>query len=147
MRVLNELNYELTIPTEVDFLPRFISAACYSYNAETVQKVTFLANFFAETTLLHYHYIKYKPSTIAVVCVSLALATLGLTVWNRTLTYYSPIPCNHQVFAECMTKLLKDLKTPSPNGENSVQKKYAQNQYLKVSELPLPDSVPYFNVN
>ena len=139
--ILNTLSYDITIPTEIDFLPRYLTAATYNLSERDKSRICLLANYYCELTILYYTFLKYKSSTIAIVSVSLALATLGANVWTPTLDHY--FPYRDYNFIQCMSELLQHIRLED---DNNIRQKYAQPHFGRVSTLPVPDAVPYFNI-
>eukprot|EP01133_Synstelium_polycarpum_P013706 gene13706-16156_t len=69
-QVLKALNFKLTAPTIKFFLSRYLRAA-----ATADPRVSALAHFYGELSLLEYGFVNYLPSIIAASCVYLALIT------------------------------------------------------------------------
>ena len=136
--ILKKLSYDIIIPTEIDFLPRYLNAAIFDLSDRNKRGVCFLANYFCEVTILYYTFIKYKSSTIAMVSVSLALATLGEKMWTPTLNHY--FPSRDDDFNMCMHELLEHIRLEDDNG---IKEKYASPHFGSVSTFRFPDAVPY----
>ena len=114
--VLNVLEFNLTIPTEMQFLPRLLKAAtCEIQNPVLQDKVTIMAHFFCELTLSEYEFIQYTPSTIALSSVCLALSGMGLDPWNQTLEHYSGHTFSESAFRMCISRLhAVYVRAPAP---------------------------------
>jgi cyclin B len=129
--VLNTLGFELTVPTPVCFLKRFIKAAKVDKTTEQ------LAHYFCERTMQEYDMLNFLPSTIAASCVHLALkANTGKATWTPTLESYSQytvgqlMPCAKEV-----TKHV--LKTTKDTNLQAVKKKYTSSKFLRVALIPI----------
>lgn len=134
----------MTIPTEMQFLPRLLKAAtCEIQNPVLQDKVTIMAHFFCELTLSEYEFIQYTPSTIALSSVCLALSGMGLDPWNQTLEHYSGHTFSESAFRMCISRLhAVYVRAPAPQ-VRAVRSKYESANLHSVACLP-PGPLPAF---
>mmetsp|Transcript_20506 Transcript_20506/g.43367 ORF Transcript_20506/g.43367 Transcript_20506/m.43367 type:complete len:384 (+) Transcript_20506:35-1186(+) len=99
------LKYHLTFPTEPQFLSRFLAVVSEEFEDEITLELEQLASFYCENTLLHYPFTFYKPSTISLSSVCLALYTLNRAPWSDTLEIHSRQEWSNPRFRECLTEL------------------------------------------
>lgn len=132
--VLNDLHFQMSVPTTKIFLRRFIQAAQASYKVQCVE-LEFLANYLAELTLIEYSFLKYLPSLIAASAVFLARWTLDQSgyPWNRTLEHYTSYSASQlkTVVLE-MQDLQLNIKGCSLH---AVREKYKQQKFNCVANL------------
>lgn len=133
-KVLNFLDFRLSVPTTKKFLRRFIQAAQVSYKVPSVE-LEFLANYLAELTLLEYSFLKFLPSLIAASAVFLARWTIDQSdnPWNPTLEHYT----NYKALELKTTVLaLQDLQlNVSGCVLNAIREKYKQAKFKSVASL------------
>ena len=144
--VLNVLEFNLTIPTEMQFLPRLLKAAtCELQNPVLADKVTIMAHFLCELTLMEYEFIQYTPSTIALSAVCLALSAMGLDPWDQTLEHYSGHTYSESAFRICITRLYALYVRPPVPQVRAVRGKYESANFHSVACL-VPAPMPAFPV-
>ncbi|KAL8063462.1 hypothetical protein ABFX02_01G027500 [Erythranthe guttata] len=133
-RILNYIEFQVSVPTTKKFLRRFIQAAQVSYKVPSVE-LEFLANYLAELSLTNYSFLKFLPSLIAASAVFLARWTLDQSdhPWNPTLEHYT----RHK-FSELKTAVL-ELQELQQNTTkcmvNAIREKYKQSKFKRVSDL------------
>ncbi|KAL7159432.1 hypothetical protein ABFS83_01G026700 [Erythranthe nasuta] len=133
-RILNYIEFQVSVPTTKKFLRRFIQAAQVSYKVPSVE-LEFLANYLAELSLTNYSFLKFLPSLIAASAVFLARWTLDQSdhPWNPTLEHYT----RHK-FSELKTAVL-ELQELQQNTTkcmvNAIREKYKQSKFKCVSDL------------
>ncbi|OIV97752.1 hypothetical protein TanjilG_12509 [Lupinus angustifolius] len=132
--VLNLLNFKLSVPTTKTFLRRFIQAAQSSYDVPRVE-LEFMANYFAELTLVDYSFLKFLPSLVAASAVFLARWTLNQSEhpWNPTLEHYT----NYKVSElKPVVLALEDLQRSTKGCPlNAIREKYKQQKFNCVAQL------------
>ncbi|CAI9094418.1 OLC1v1030157C1 [Oldenlandia corymbosa var. corymbosa] len=137
-KVLNYLEFQLSVPTTKKFLRRFIQAAQASYKVPSVQ-LEFLANYLAELTLLEYSFVKYLPSIVAASAVFLARWTLDQSdhPWTPTLEHYTSYK-SHQL--ETTVLELRDLQLNTAGCRlNAIREKYRHSKFHSVATLSSPN--------
>ncbi|XP_078445017.1 G2/mitotic-specific cyclin S13-7-like [Wolffia australiana] len=83
-RILDKLEWNLTVPTPYVFLVRFLKAATAD---QELERMVF---FLAELGLMQYSMIRYTPSMLAASAVYAARCTLNrLPLWSETLEQHS----------------------------------------------------------
>ncbi|CAM9217370.1 unnamed protein product, partial [Discosporangium mesarthrocarpum] len=81
--VLNTLEFQLAVPTTVDFLHVMLEMAPELGGMES--ELGWLSLYMAEISLQEYGFVLCKPSVTAASCLVLALATVGLPHWPEAL--------------------------------------------------------------
>ncbi|CAK9185471.1 unnamed protein product [Ilex paraguariensis] len=139
-RVLNFLGFQLSGPTTMKFLRRFIQAAQACYKVPCVE-LDFLANYLAELALVDYSFLKFLPSLIAASAVFLARWTLNQSdyPWNPTLQHYTSYKASE---LKGTVLALQDLQH-NTNGcsLNAIREKYKQQKFKNVATLSSQNSV------
>ncbi|XP_044463612.1 cyclin-A2-2-like [Mangifera indica] len=133
-QVLNLVHFQLSVPTSITFLRRYILAAQASYKVSSPE-LEFLANYLAELTLVEYDFLKFIPSLIAASAVFLARWTLNQSEhpWNPTLEHYTNYKASE---LKCTVLALEGLQM-NTNGcpLNAVREKYRQQKFRSVAIL------------
>lgn len=106
------LDYNITFVTEIPFLDRYLLIACQTLQFPTAQQLNTQTRFYAELTLIHYPFSLFKPSTVALSCISLALYTLNLDPWPLNLNYHSQEDWYSQPLKQCIQMLEEFVKNP-----------------------------------
>lgn len=130
-KLLNALNFTLSVPTVLDFLNVFK----YSM-PELPKKTQYLAQYLAELSLQEYDFLKYKPSLIAACCLSLAHFCLEEISWSpemQSVTRYE-----WKDLKGCMSDL-QGVYSNSPFSVLAViKKRYMKSDRCQVSALSPP---------
>ncbi|KAJ0978955.1 hypothetical protein J5N97_014429 [Dioscorea zingiberensis] len=134
--ILNELEWNLTVPTPYVFLVRFLKA---SHCDEEMENMVF---FFAELAMVHYSMIKYCPSMLAASAVYAARCTLNKSpLWSETLQCHTGF--SEPELQECAKQLVSFHSLAAESKLKVVHKKYSNSQrcklqlFFKVLELML----------
>lgn len=127
-QVLNTLKFDLTVPTALPFLKRFLKAA------KADSKITFLSHFFVERMLQEYSMLNHTPSMIAASAVSMALRVNHRPTWSQTLRHYTGYtPGDLEACMRRMTRIV--LYSPKVSLQ-AIRKKYGSHKYGSVSLVP-----------
>ncbi|CAA7403095.1 unnamed protein product [Spirodela intermedia] len=133
-RVLNHLNFRLSVPTVKTFLRRFLRAAQASYEAPSLA-LEFLANYLAELTLVEYSFLRFLPSLIAAAAVFLARWTLDESTppWNPTLEHYTRYRFSD---LEAVALEMQELQTNANSSPlHAIRQKYSQLKFKSVATV------------
>eukprot|EP00270_Netrium_digitus_P007712 TRINITY_DN2265_c0_g1_i2.p1 TRINITY_DN2265_c0_g1~~TRINITY_DN2265_c0_g1_i2.p1 ORF type:complete len:470 (-),score=69.38 TRINITY_DN2265_c0_g1_i2:801-2210(-) len=135
--VLNNLNFELSLPTTKSFLRRFIRAAQASYPQPSLP-LEFLGNYLAELTLVEYSFLQYLPSLIAASAVFLSKLTLNPEAkpWTKTLQHYTGY--SPPQLEQCVSELHGLQLNRSNSQLPAIREKYRQTKFKGVSMLVPP---------
>lgn len=125
--VLNALKFDLTVPTSLVFLKRYLKAA------KADERVTHMAYFFTERMLQQYDMIGQTASAIAASAVSMALRVYHRPGWTATLKHYSNYT-EHEL-KDCIGKMSRILL--QKQNLQAVSKKYSSSKFGKASTVPL----------
>ncbi|EOA20642.1 hypothetical protein CARUB_v10000955mg [Capsella rubella] len=140
IQVLNFLHFRLSVPTTKTFLRRFILAAQASEKVPLIE-MEFLANYFAELTLVEYTFLRFQPSLIAASAVFLARWTLDQSShpWNPTLQHYT----RYEASALKNTVIAMENLQLNTNGSTliAIRTKYNQEKFKSVATLTSPERV------
>ncbi|KAG0487449.1 hypothetical protein HPP92_009544 [Vanilla planifolia] len=137
IQVLNFLGFRLSVPTIKTFLRRFLRAAQTAYKAPSLP-LGYLANYFAELSLVEYSFLKFLPSVIAASAVFLARWTLDQSdhPWNRTLEHYTSYKASD---LESAVLALQELQQSSATSSlHAIRDKYLQEKYECVADKESP---------
>ncbi|KAF3447023.1 hypothetical protein FNV43_RR12203 [Rhamnella rubrinervis] len=139
--VLNYLKFELTAPTAISFLRRFVSIAQATKEVPSVQ-MECLANYIIELSLLDYSMLCYAPSLIAASATFLAKYILSPSrkPWNSTLRYYTLYEASD--LSDCVKALHHLCCSNSNSSLPAIREKYSQHKYKFVAKKYCPPPVP-----
>ena len=130
-KLLNALNFTLSVPTTLDFLN------VYKYWMPTLdEKVGYLAQYLSELALQEYQFLKYKPSLVAACCLSLAQYCIVGTCWSEEMenvTRYKWPELN-----ECMRELQAVYSNAPFSSLSVVKKRYVKPERMQVSSMSPP---------
>ncbi|KXJ28471.1 G2/mitotic-specific cyclin-A [Exaiptasia diaphana] len=133
--VLKALTFDLSVPTTLNFLERYLKATKAPENL--APKVESLARYLCEISLLDCDpFLEYVPSTIAASAVVLSLHTLGLPHWNEKLSSYSGYEL-HQL-QSCIQDLHRAFSHASKHPQKAIRDKYSSSKYHHVSTAVSP---------
>jgi len=129
--ILNTLEFNLTVPSSLQFASRFLKIA------RATKQVSQLTHYLLELTLPEYKFLKYLPSEQAAGCVSLACRMGGMPSWSANLQSYTQ-------FAEsALVPVVQDvyavLTVPTPK-YFAVRKKYSHTKLGEVAKIPAPNA-------
>lgn len=140
--ILNELNYEILVPTPFHFLSRYLD--CIRAGEHT----RLVANYYAERNLQEPHMLDVKPREYAAAALYASLkqqscqfSSLGdLEVWNRALREESNL--EEADLVGCARKMVKHVseepQTTSKRKLIACKKKYSGEKFNNIAALPLP---------
>ncbi|GLJ16133.1 hypothetical protein SUGI_0268950 [Cryptomeria japonica] len=120
--MLNALEFNMTVPTPYVFIRRFLKAAEFDKELET------LSFFFIELCLVEYEMLRYPPSMVAAAVVYTAQCTLNrVPYWNRTMECHSGY--SEVQLWEC-AKMIVDYHRKAGQGKlTCVHRKYSSSKY------------------
>jgi cyclin B len=127
--VLNALEFQLRVPTAVQFLDRFAKV-----NGSSEQH-RHLAQYLAELTLSEIKMIRFTPSHLAAASIYLSNKLLKQPV------AWSQIMCNQTGYTEaaikaCAKELCTLLECAQTNSLQAVRKKFSYGKYHSVAKIP-----------
>eukprot|EP00884_Botryococcus_braunii_P007400 jgi/Botrbrau1/16661/Bobra.0068s0077.1 len=142
--VLDALGWELTQPTILSFLRRFVKAATYGLEAAVCKRLQPLAQYLAELTLTEYSCLMWLPSDIAASAVILARLTLGLRPWTEALEHVTKksmaelgpcLECMHGLHVHAWAHV-----DPREGHPGAIRAKYSTSEHrsvsVKISPIP-----------
>jgi hypothetical protein len=135
--ILDELHWNISIPTLWDFLPRFLQGICTEYPKQESDRITSVAWYYSEVSLHCCSMNQFKPSTIALSCVILSLLALKHPHWSKTLAKFSYTPKINQNLIETVQELFKCIMIFPSSLTTSKTK------YFGDALIPLPDALPF----
>ncbi|PWA97456.1 cyclin-A2-1 [Artemisia annua] len=142
-QVLNDLNFQLSAPTAISFLRRFLRAAQASPQIPGLE-LECLANYLAELTLVDYNFLVFVPSNVAASAVFLAKWMLDQShhPWNNTLEHYTSYKSLDLKKTVLALHGLHSSNSSSPL--HAIRSKYQQDKFKSVANLPsaqLPETL------
>ncbi|TYZ57415.1 hypothetical protein PybrP1_006000 [[Pythium] brassicae (nom. inval.)] len=135
-KLLNTLNFTLSVPTALDFLN------IYQRMIPPIQKKTsMLAHYLLELALQEYQFLKYLPSVVATCCLSMAMFSVDGFPMTKELA--DACRYNWSDLKDCMGEL-QTLYSSSPSNNLAViKKRYSKAERSQVAALLPP---PSFNM-
>ncbi|XP_042451169.1 G2/mitotic-specific cyclin S13-7-like [Zingiber officinale] len=125
-RILNKLEWNLTVPTLYVFLVRFIKAASCDKEMEH------MVYFFAELALMNYSMIMFCPSMVAASAVYAAQCTLNKKpLWNERLKRHTGFSENQLL--DCAEMLVNSHAGARESKLRAAYKKYSGEQFSGVA--------------
>jgi cyclin A len=133
-RVLKVLNFRMTTPTANFFLMYFLRAL------KVDKKIEHLARYLAELTLFEAEpFLEYLPSQIAASAVYLALNSTTGQIWTTELS--EQIGYKSHEIRLCIRDMHNSWRESVDYPQKTIQNKYKQEKYDKVSTIPAPAEV------
>ncbi|XP_077240149.1 G2/mitotic-specific cyclin S13-7-like isoform X2 [Tasmannia lanceolata] len=128
-KILNKLEWSITVPTPYVFLVRFFKAAASDKEMEH------MCFFFAELALMQYSMIMYCPSMIAASSVYTARCTLKKSpLWSETLKHHTGF--SEPQLLDCAKHLVMFHSMAAESKLKGVYKKYSTPEHDTVALLP-----------
>lgn len=132
-QMLNTLQFNLTVPTQHNFLGRYLKAAGY----HTDKSLPFLASYVAELALVDYSMLNYSYSVISAAAIHVALVASGKEdVYPRALAKHSGYSLEDVL--PCAKGLVQLMKGASHSNLNAVFKKYSHLKFMEVAKVGAP---------
>ncbi|KAA8492954.1 Cyclin-B2-2 [Porphyridium purpureum] len=129
--ILNVLSFDVTVPSALCFLSRFLKAG----GAD--RRVDCIAHYCLELGMLDYEMVRFTPSVMAASAVYLSKYYAGgdRQVWSPTLEYYTEY--KQADIQECVNEMRRALRADQ-QGTNpkltAVNRKYSLTKYLEVAK-------------
>ena len=128
IKVIRSLEFDILAPTADDFF--MINAEYFEFT----EKQKFFGEYFLDASLIDYHLLKYKQSTIAVACGYIVIKFFNLNgihlIVNNTLS-----DINSNDVKNCAKDLCFLLKNLSNSSLGSTKNKYMSDKYMNVAKL------------
>lgn len=133
--MLNTLQFNLTLPTQYNFLSRFLKAAGYQHD----KQVTMMATYLVELALVDYTMLRYSGSLVSAAAIRVALAALKKEdCYPRALAKHSGYSLEAvSSCAKALATLMKNAGQGTSN-LNAVYKKYSNAKFLEVAKSEAP---------
>ena len=126
-KILNALQFKVTIASTHSFLVRYLKAA------HADRRMVWLACFITERVLQEYSMLNFLPSTVASCAVYLARKNLQRNPWSPTLLKYTDYSEN--ALAPCLQEMSSILA--SKTSLTAVKKKYSSQKFGGVASMAL----------
>jgi cyclin B len=127
-KVILTLEFDILAPTADDFF--MINAEYFEFT----EKQKFFGEYFLDASLIDYHLLKYKQSTIAVACGYIVIKFFNLNgihlIVNNTLS-----DINSNDVKNCAKDLCFFLRNLSNSSLGSTKNKYMSDKYMNVAKL------------
>jgi len=130
--MLSTLQFNLTCPTQLHFINRYIKA---SRVADDHGKLKYLVRYYVERTLQEFSMLKYLPSMVAASAVNMAMRSLAVGAWDATMTHSTGY--SEEELMNCVRDMEGILQYASTSNLQAVRKKYAVARYREVSSVSL----------
>eukprot|EP00741_Cyanophora_paradoxa_P004154 tig00000769_g4035.t1 len=127
--ILGTLNFNLSVPTALMFLPRF-----YKLANVLDMETQYLVHYFLELTLQDYKFLKYIPSLIASSALYLGLKyKRHMNPWSNTLQYYTGY--SEAALRNCAKEMEDVAKAAPTRSLTAVYKKYSGAKFNEVAKI------------
>ncbi len=126
-KILNALEFKVTIASTHSFLVRYLKAA------HADRRMVWLACFITERVLQEYSMLQHLPSTIASCAVYLARKNLQRNPWSPTLCKYTSY--TESALRPCLQEMTTILS--SKTSLTAVKKKYSSQKFGGVASMPI----------
>jgi hypothetical protein len=132
--MLKALDWNLTLPTNFNFLGRFMKAG----GVHSDKRAMMLANYTVELSLSDYSSLRFSYSELAAAAVHVTLVALkSADTFPQALQRHSSYTL--QELEPCVRFLESMWEKSSTNTLTAVYKKYSQPKFLEVAHTPLPN--------
>ena len=121
--ILVQLEYRLTVPTQYDFLTRYINVGKLSVETKLI------AYYFLEKSMIDIDMLVFKPSFLAAASILLAKKAESLksgleyNLWASTMEFYTRH--TQEELTECGEKMIHIVQQHNTDTLQSIYKKYA----------------------
>ncbi|KAJ0395771.1 hypothetical protein ATCC90586_008730 [Pythium insidiosum] len=132
-KLLNTLNFTLSVPTALDFLN------IYERMIPPIQKKTsMLAHYLLELALQEYQFLRFLPSVVAACCMSMALYTVEGFPMSQELAD----ACQYKWtdLKDCMAELQTVYSNSPSNNLAVIKKRYSKAERCQVASILPPVS-------
>jgi cyclin A len=136
--ILSTLNWDLTNPTVLDFLNRYVRVS----NADAV--TTTLAKYLSEIALLDYPMSSFLPSHVALACLMLASHAHRITPALHKSLYVFIGDGEKDQLRSCVTSVYKLWLGAARSKLQAVRVKYEKTRNQKVALIAPPNTMPVF---
>ena len=130
--MLTALKFNITCPTVLHFINRYIKAA---RPTEDGGRFKYLVRYYVERCQQEYSMLKYLPSMTAAAAVNIAQRSLSAGTWDSTLVAYTGF--TEAQLAPAVRDMERILEYAPTSSLLAVRKKYASARYREVSNIPL----------
>lgn len=138
--ILKVLNFDVAVPTSVDFLKRYLKSA------DADKKTEHLAYYLCELALVEFDCIQHVPSKIAAAASCLASYTVSGKLMDASMEHYMEYDINELM--PVITRLHEIHQAAEKHQQQAIHEKYKDPKFdcvakiKPVSELPTPTETP-----
>jgi hypothetical protein len=134
--MLKALGFNMTLPTQFNFLARFMKAG----GIHTNKRAMTLANYLVELSLSDYSSLCFSYSQIAATAVYVTKKVMGLEgAFSLTMQRHSTY--SMESLQPCAEFLVKLMQGASASTLTAVYKKYSHTKYMEVSKDQVPQDI------
>ncbi|KAJ1260833.1 hypothetical protein BS78_10G262700 [Paspalum vaginatum] len=121
-RIVNTLNFNMSVPTPYCFMRRFLKAA------QSEKKLELLSFFMIELSLVEYEMLKFRPSMLAAAAIYTAQCTInGFRSWNKCCELHTRY--SEEQLMDC-SRMMVELHQRADHGKlTGVHRKYSTFRY------------------
>ncbi|KAF6002257.1 hypothetical protein F1559_003445 [Cyanidiococcus yangmingshanensis] len=120
--MLNILKFDLTVPSALKFLERWLKVAGAS------EREQYFAKFCLELCLVEYQMLRHAPSMVAASCVLVARRLIAQHDWDDTL--YVHTGYRESDLSECLDQVMELLQNSRRSNLTAVRRRYSSKRYL-----------------
>jgi cyclin B len=120
--MLNILKFDLTVPSALKFLERWLKVAGAS------EREQYFAKFCLELCLVEYQMLRYAPSLVAASCVLASRRLIAQLDWDDTL--YVHTGYRESDLSQCLEQVMELLQNSKRSNLTAVRRRYSSRRYL-----------------
>jgi hypothetical protein len=128
-KILQQLQFNLTVPSMLSFLDR------YSRLAGLDQKTFYFCQYVIEQAMIEYRMLKYRPSLIVCGTIQLANRVFKRPILDDALVRNTNY--DEEVMNMCMKDLLLVLKNVEKSKLQAVKRKFLSSQFMEAAKTPI----------
>jgi hypothetical protein len=125
--MLNVLKFDLTIPSALKFLERWLKVAGAS------EREQYFAKFCLELCLVDYRTLRHAPSMVAASCALVSRRLIAQREWDETL--YAHTGYQESNLVDCIDLVTELLQSSKRSSLTAVRRRYVSKRYLGVANL------------
>jgi len=132
--ILKVLNFDIAVPTSVEFVKRYLKAA------DADKRTEHLTYYLCELALIEFDCIQFVPSKIAAAATCLASYTVSGKLMDRTMSHYMEYTLEELL--PVITRLHEIHCSAEKHQQQAIHEKYKDAKYDCVSKIAPCDALP-----
>lgn len=132
--ILKVLNFDVAVPTSIQFLKRFLKAA------DADKKTEHLTHYLCELSLIEFDCLQYVPSKMAAAATCLACYTVSGKLMDRSMEHYMEYDISELM--PLIKRLHEIHQAAESHQQQAIYEKYKDAKYDCVSKIPPVTNLP-----